>query len=297
MMRAELLDIRFAGTTAASALHLCSPGEQLTWNGNTYVPMNMTRGLVEEVLSTQAGDVPSVNMLISNINLQMAALLNTNELEGAEATLRVVDRRLLDNPNDAIVLTVGEIRGAQLTEAALSFEIVPVLGMMAQLIVPRRQFQQSCPYTFGSRACLGATPLFNLAANPYSVSTTALSGSTDSYIRLPAQALTDAGSPANPNAVWEDAVVFFTSGNLTSQQRPAQRYQVVAGQRRLYLRYPFLQAPAPGDALIIRMQCSKTLLGDRSCSTFGPAPNGNAFNFGGFTTAPYGQAIPTLISG
>ena len=128
-----LLDVQLVGMDPGSAIRLTDAQEPVTWDGNLYSPINMKRGMFEERMATQAGEVPAVTMTITNVDRQMAHLLNTAEVECATATLRLCDRRLLTNPRDAVTLTCGEVRILNLSESTLTFQIVNILGQQEQI--------------------------------------------------------------------------------------------------------------------------------------------------------------------
>jgi hypothetical protein len=117
----QFLTIQLVGQNPANALHFTDAGQQISWAADTYIPFNFSRGSLQEEMSTQSGQVPSLLITASNIDRQLAGLLSRTELEGATATLWMADRRLLTNPRDAVCLTKGEVRDCTLSESTLTF--------------------------------------------------------------------------------------------------------------------------------------------------------------------------------
>jgi phage-related protein len=269
----DLLDLRLLGGDTASTIRLTNGGEQVNQDGNIYYPINFSRGGVEEIVASDTGNNPSVTVAIQNIDLQMAALLNRAEIEGGRAYLRMSDRRRLGRARDAMVICDGEIRDVVLTENTLVFEIQNVIGIMDRLFIPRRLYQSTCSYAYGSQAC-GATVA--------SVTTTADTGTTQHFVIPAAGALTSAGS--DPTDYYTNGYVVCGNGAAALQARPIQRIE----NGRIYLRYPFLVAPNAGDTVYLRRGCRKTK-GD--CAD----RQGNADQFGGFEEVPYAKIRPTYV--
>src|SRR5205823_3143659 len=139
------------------------------------------------------------------------------ELEGAQATLRTCDRRLLARPRDAMIVTVGEIRNPQLSESVLTFQIINVVGMLESVQIPRRLFQSHCNVPFGSQAC-GV----DLSASPNTISTTVQAGSDEESIVVSSSVLTNAGS-LDPGDFWANGYIVAAGGPAVLQARPIHR--------------------------------------------------------------------------
>ena len=140
----QLLDIVLVGQNPTNAIRITDAGETVTYNGNTYTPLPMSRGQVKEAVASSAGEFPAVQLTITNVGKHMASLLGQSEVEGAIATLRVTDRRLFGasmRPLDAVELTTGEISDLQLSDTVLTFQILHPMGQQERSIVPRRIYQ------------------------------------------------------------------------------------------------------------------------------------------------------------
>jgi hypothetical protein len=277
-----MMDILPVACAASSTIRICSSGNEISWDGNTYTPMPITRGVCEEILSTEAGEVPSISISLSNVDKQMATLLNDFELDDAEVTLHVCDRTLLTNARDAILLTTGRLRNLKLSAATFVAQIVPIIGQMQQIVLPRRVWEQHCTVRFGGRSCLGADPTFDPHASPFTIASTVNNGSTERILRVPAGVIAEAGNPTDPNAFWINADILFTSGALTAQARPFRRYDLSGGVHRLYVSRPFLKPPTSGDDFRIIRGCPKTKEG---CFE----RQGNVLNFAGYSEVPVGN--------
>jgi phage-related protein len=268
-----LLDLKLVGATDASTIRLTNAGEALNWNGNDYTPFPFNHSDVRELLATDGGSVPSVDVSASNVDLQMAGLLSAHELNGASAVLRVTDRKRVSLARDAITITRGEVRNPTLDGQALGFTIVNAVGMAEQITVPRRIFQKPCNYRYGSTAC-GATR--------EQVATTAQSGSTDSIIILPEAAFAAAGV-GDRTEYWAAGYLLFYSGDCTLQMRPIQKIDGTS----VHLGFPLLATPAAGDDVLLRRGCRKT---KADCTE----RQGNANNYGGYEGVPYGRITPVV---
>lgn len=282
----QFLEIRLQGSDSSSTLRFTDAGEQITWDGQVYQQISFNRGEVDDVLATDTGDNPGTTVNISNINAEMAALINGCELEGAQATLRMADRRHLSNPRDSIIRAKGEIIEPQLTEATLTFTINNVMGMLERVVVPRRLFQSECNYPFGSRAC-GV----NATESPFSIGGNVQTGSTAKSVVI-AQGVIDEGPDGNdPAEFWAAGYVVMVNGAAATQGRPIQTYVLdeETGKHIIRLRIGFFKAPAVGDRFIIRRGCRKTL-GD--CK----ARQGSFTPHGGYPYVPYGRITPIIVS-
>ena len=280
----QLLELRLVGQDPTAALHFNDAGvRNLVWNGATYLPVAMARGRVEEKAASRPGELPSVGMTITNVDRQMARFLQTAEVEGAEVTLWLTDRKLLARPRDAVELTVGEVRDLSIADEALSFQIVDILGQMEQANVPQRLYQARCNYLFGAPGHCGA----NVNASPTSIHTTA--GGTAKVLVLDAPSvLAEAGDPDDPNEFWEDGFVLFKDGANGLQERPIQRVSVDGAALRVVMRYPFLRHPAPGgDPCVIRRNCRRS---KADCALY---HEDDPSQFGGFEEVPPVRFKPT----
>ena len=278
----QFLDVHFIGTDAS--LHLTDYGEAITWGETDYVPISMDRSGVEEVLSSEQGESPQSTVTISNIDLQMAELLNGFEINGAMATLWMADRRLLGRRRDAILLAQGEVREPQLTPARLICQIVNVIGLSERLTLPRRVFQRECGYTLGSRSC-GVS----MDAEPHTLRAVAQTGSTSGQVIVGDALLGAAGNPADASNYWAAGYVLMESGVCSTQARPVDYVVAEGGVVRFMLRYPFYRPIAAGDYVMIRRGCRKT---KDDCKGYG-----NLINYGGFTDVPPQSFKPLEVKG
>jgi hypothetical protein len=281
-----LLDIRLIGSTAGSAIRITDAGTPVTFDGESYTPVNMTRGLHREVLGAEANQQPALSMTAQNIDLQMAALLNTAEVDGAIATIRLTDRRftldgrtLASTRRDVFVAAKGEVRNMQLTEQSMTFQVVNILGIMDRLAFPRRIFQPRCNYAFGSRPCT-----VDITAYPNTISFATQAGTTEDMIEMPAGTSAASGSE-DPTDFWSNGYVIAQTGPAILQARPIHR---ITGDT-VYLMYPFLTSPHSGT-MLLRRGCPKTVGGcaDRQA-------DGTAKNFGGYADVPHGRIQPRHI--
>lgn len=279
----QLIDLRLLGTSFASTLRFTDAGEALSFRGNVYQPISFSRGEVNEILSSEQADNPSTTVAFSNVDAQMAQLLSSVELEGAIATLWMTDRRLLGE-DDALIVAMGEVREPQLTESTLLLNITTVMGMLERITVPRRLWQPSCNYTFGSRAC-GV----NLTASPFSITGTVQSGSSSKAIVINPEVLAEAGNPDDPTEFWAAGYLLLRNGRCATQARAFARFEIDEdGRHIVYLRVPFLLAPQAGDTFILRRGCRKTM---PDCK----ARQGDYLNYGGYSQVPYGRIDPDVI--
>ena len=285
----ELLDVRLAGASTGSIIRLNNSGESVTFGGNTYIAMAMTRTEIERQVSTEAGQKPSVTVAISNIDSQMAELLNQVQLEGAAATLYQTDRRLLlkypSRTRDALLLIKGEIRNPVLDQKNLVFQIIGILAILDEIRVPRRIFQPQCNATFGSPSC-GA----NANVSPNTITTTCISGTNARYIRVSNSVITEAGNPADPTDYWKSGEMVLVDGPAATQFSPIQRVVVGGGERRFYLRQQLLVSPNAGDTVLIRRGCGKT---KADCQ----ARQGHVLNFQGYEEVPHSEFRPDIKGG
>lgn len=274
----EFLDLVLPGGALTSAIHLTNAGAVTVWNGFTYTPVAMSHTGIEDIIATDSQSVPSVTLNITNVDKNMAALLASTEIEGSHASLYQCDRRLLSNPRDNIILTVGEVRSCQITEQSLTFQILNVVGLTEKLIVPRRCFQQDCNATFGSPSC-GV----NLLSIPFSIPSTSQTGTSANFVVVNNTVLAYAGS-MDPTEYWADGYILFTNGPATLQARPIQ---AVEGNR-FYLRQPFFVNPGAASNIVVRRGCRKT---KSDCQD----RQGNVLNYQGFEDVPYGRVIPHIV--
>ena len=278
----QFLDIHFVGTSAS--MHLTDHGEQVTWSDRAYVPISMNRNGIEEVLSSEGGESPQSTIQITNIDLQMADVLNSFEINGAMATLWLADRRLMTRRRDALLLAQGEISDPQLTPGSLVCQIVNVIGLSEKLTIPRRLYQRECNYPFGSRAC-GIL----LANTPYTLAYTAEATSTASYVDFPYGPEQQAGYAADLSAYWASGYVLAQSGLCATQARPIDHVIDTGAGIRFLLRYPFYRPISGGDSMIIRRGCRKT---KDDCKA-----RNNIANYGGYADVPEQNLKPVEVKG
>jgi phage-related protein len=280
----QFLDLQLPGSTAASTLRFTDFGQPITWAGSAYVPISLSRGGIEEILSSEQGESPQSTLTVSNIDLQMADLLNRVELVGAYATLWLADRRLLSRQRDAMALAIGEVRDPQLSGSTLVFQILNAIGIAEKLSVPRRIYQAECNYAFGSSSCR-----LNLDLSPYSITATVQGSTTASYVDLPLSILDEAGDPDDPTDYWALGYILVASGACATQARPISQVEQASGCLRFILRHPFYTPPAAGDAVIVRRGCRKT---KADCIA-----RNNLANYGGFDEVPPVLFDPVEVAG
>jgi phage-related protein len=274
LLPVQFLDLQLVGATASSTIRITDYGEPIRWAGHDYIAVSMSRGGIEEILSSESGESPESTLNISNIDAGMAQILSAADLNGALATLWVADRRLLARQRDAMVLAQGEVRDPQLSGTVLTFQVVNVIGLMDRLTVPRRLWQAECNYTFGSAAC-GV----NLAKKPYGIEAVVQDGSQRNALIVSNSVLSDAGNPTDLEDFWANGYLLFETGAAATQARPIGTIDPVNGdQVRFYVRYPFFAIPATGDKVVIRRGCRKN---KTDCKA-----RRNLNNFGGFPDVP-----------
>lgn len=278
-----LLDIRVAGASAASTVRLTNAGEEITWNGNTYYPMMLSRSRLDDRLLVDGGGVPSLEISVSNVSTALATIIQENELEDADVTVRALDRRLTGNARDAWIVSVGKLKSPTITRSLFSFKVIPLPGDLERTMIPRRLWQPHCSYPFGSYAC-GV----DLLSSPNSITDTMQTGTCANFVVVTSAVLTAASNPADPNDYWMNGQIVVVSGNAATQSVPFQRYELVGSQRRFYCRRPFLVAPEAGETVLIQRGCPKT---KGACFD----RQGNYLNYGGFEEVPYGNVQPTII--
>lgn len=284
----ELVEIHPPGASDDGVIRLTNAGEQLDWNGDTWKAIQYSRSKVQEVLSVDSGDQQTVTLTFANIDGQMAGILSHIEMEGARTTVWMHDRKLLlkypDRSRDAVEVLTGELRNPILSAQTFSFDVTGIIGIMDAINVPRRMYQPTCNYTFGSPSCTVDTTVA-----PYRIEGTVLSGSTADAIFVGDSVYTDAGSPTNPTDFWKNGMVVMKDGLAACQGRRIIRFSVGGGHRRIHVSQPFLIKPSPGDTIIVLRGCGKTKIDcvDRQGSN-------KALNFGGFEELPYGDITPAL---
>lgn len=278
----DLISIRPPGGTEASTVHLCSGGENRTVGSVTYNAVNIAMGQTDDRLISQPSNTPNIDISISNINTDMATLLNRFEIEDSLVTIKQCDRRLTGERHAWIVGT-GRLDNANMNSQVLGFSVINVLGDLDNLVIPKRLWQPKCGYRFGSKAC-GV----DLLASPNTIQTTAQAGTTSAYVVLDDSVLSAASNPDDPTDYWANGYIIMVNGDLATQIRPIHRYASVGGDNRFYVRFDFLKSPAPGDALLIQRGCRHT---KSDCFI----RQGNRLNYGGFKEVPYGLIKPSII--
>jgi hypothetical protein len=275
LLPVQFLDIRLPGTTDTSAIHITDYGQPITWAGINYLAVSMSRGGLEEILSSESGENPQTTINIANVDCGMAAILSSIDINGAEATLWLADRRLLARQRDAIRLTQGEIRDPQLNGAMLTFQICNGIGIAEQLTIPRRLWQSDCNYTFGSPYCGVRT-----TSQPYTIASTAAAGTSAGTIVVSDSILATAGNPSDLSDFWSHGYIVVTQDNsaCTLQGRPIKEVAHAGNTVVFTLRYPFLAQLNVGDAISVRRGCPKTVA---ACKD-----RANLVNFGGFPNVP-----------
>ncbi|MGE5609171.1 MAG: phage BR0599 family protein [Bacillota bacterium] len=282
LLPVQFLDLQLVGATTTSTIRLTDYGTPIHWAGADYVSVSLSRGGIEEILSSETGESPQSTLNVSNIDAGMANILSGVDLNGAAATLYLADRRLLTRGRDALILAQGEVRDPQLTGQTLLFQIVNAIGLMERLTVPRRLWQSECNYTFGSVAC-GV----NLAEAPYTIETAAQDGTAGNCIVVPDSTLATAGNPIDLDDYWSRGYVLMGNGRCATQARPISHVEPGNGTVLFYVRYPFYLAPATGDSVILRRGCPKTTV---ACKA-----RNNLLNFGGYPDVPSKEIEPTEV--
>jgi len=278
----DLLEVQLAGANPnGDTLRLVGNyGQSLSWGGYAWTPFNIGHGDLLDVLTAEAGAAPSLSVVVTNVDLQIGELVNDVIIEGATATLRVCDRRLLANAGDGLLVARGEIRQPSLNAQALVFEIVNVSTMLEECTLPRRLFTLGCNATFGSRSC-GA----NLLASPNQVETTTQAGSTREGIVLPG-AVTALGG-ADPTDFWANGYAWMVDGPAATQPSPIQ--WVDPATNMFWLQRPLTRDPGVGSNLVLRRGCRKTV---SDCQN----RLGTADTFQGFPYTPFGRLRPETFN-
>jgi hypothetical protein len=288
-MPVTLVDIRLPGVSDSSAIRMTDAGNTVTFDGNTFSPVSMSRGLHSEILSAESNGQPSLTLTVQNIDLQMATILNNVEIEGAEATVWITDRRLVRDPlltdaRDVIVAAKGEVRNPQINENNFLCEVTNILGIMDSIRIPRRVYQPKCNYAFGSRAC-GV----DITAAPHSITFATQAGTNKYEIVAPSSVVTNAGGD-DLTDFYKNGYVIATSGPAILQARPIHRVVSDGGTgARIFVTHPFLISPHSGN-ILLRRGCPKTPEGcaDRQA-------DGTAKKFGGFWDLPHGRIKPRSL--
>lgn len=279
----DLISIKPMGASDASTIHLCSGGETITIDSTEYLPFNLMVSQADERLISGPGNTPAVDVVVSNISADLAALLSRMEIEESLVTIKQCDRRLATAERDTWIVTKGILRDASLTRRAFGFSVVNIVGELERLVIPRRLWQPKCNVRFGSPAC-GV----DLLTSPFTIETTVQSGSRTQYLVLHEDVLTEAGNPADPTDFWMNGYLIMVDGDIATQMRPFHRYAMVGSEHRFYVRFPFLQAPDSGDTLLIQRGCPKT---KAACQE----RQGNLNNYHGFEEVPYGLIKPQVL--
>lgn len=272
----DLLDIRAVGARDADVIRLVGNyGQDLAWNGYTYLPLSISHGEIQDIVASEAGSIPSVTVMLSNVDLQLARALGTADFKQAKATLRVADRRLLSNPGDALTIITGEVQNPQLSESTMVFEIENVVAQLERITLPRRLFKPTCNATFGSFSC-GV----NLGVTPNTIQDVSLAGTTEYYVVVTGGLIANGG--ADPTDFWANGYLWFVDGPAGTQARPVSR--VDAATNRIFVSRPFGVNPGVGSTFLLRRGCRKTYA---DCIA-----RGNTVNFQGFPDVPFGRIRP-----
>lgn len=273
-----LLDLRLPHQNPANALHFTNAQQEVVWRGLTYVPIQMTRGQLDEKVANGAGEVNSVQIMVENVGRQAARMLAAAEVEGAEAALWLTDRTLLRD-NDPLLLTEGELRSPSLQDTEFSFEIVNVLGQQEGMTVPRRVYQAECNYCFGSPTHCGVDLRGNDTAGVAIQANLAVgAGSTSERIVLVGALNT------NDVTMYENAILIMRTGRNGMQVRPVQK---LTGTNVAIMRQGFMRHPAVGDECTLRRMCKKTRLDCAVLNQNGPHQHG------GYPSVPPVRFKPT----
>lgn len=121
--------------------------QAIFWGGHQYVAAVESRSQIRRYDGDQ---FDSVTVTFSNVNLQMAGVLLTNDIEGRRLIIRKIDRSV---PGDSVVLFVGEMeRPSSIGEKDCTIEAKQIVGSVEHE-APARLFSPYCPFEPGEWEC------------------------------------------------------------------------------------------------------------------------------------------------
>lgn len=273
----SFLSIQLVGANAASAMHFCNAGYAITTGGVTYAPLAFGHSDTRLVLASDSGKVPGVTVGMDGVNESVCRLLADNEVPGADVVLRFSDRRLVSNPADLNLIAQGQLRNLQVSGDTVQFDIVPIVAMQEDCVIPRRVYQQNCGVKFGSPSC-GV----DARVSPYRVYAVA-EASDRSWVQMPT-AVTNLAGAIDPTEFWATGYIIPETGAAALQERPIMR--VDGATRRFYPGWKWLKNPGLVSFLVART-CPKTV---DACDE----RQGDVLNFRGYPKVPYGRIRPII---
>lgn len=280
----DFLRVQLVGQDPAQAFRFTNFGRDVTWDGDTWYAVEMTRGENHERVAASSGEVPALSVTVENVDRQMAKVLHEVEVEGSEATWWYTDRRLVGGTfRDCDLLTQGDVRNLTLTDRVLTFDVVNILGQTERENIPRRIYGYKCGYMFGASGHCGV----DVNSSPVAIATTLLAGSTEKYLVVPSSVLAAAGNPEDLNDFWGGGFAIMRDGRNGLQQRPFHRVEQFGSELRFYLHYELMNPPNVNDRVTIRQQCNRT---KEDCAFF---HGGSADQYGGYAEVPPGRFKPT----
>jgi uncharacterized phage protein (TIGR02218 family) len=148
-----------------------------------------------------------------------------------------------DTSLGALIIFLGEITDSETTRFKSTLKIKSILNLL-NTPLPRRQYQGTCPYTFGDTSC-------GVNKATYTASSSILAGSTAADIRC---ALTQGFN------YFTLGVLKFTSGKNAGLSRTVKKWAT----GNAILSAPFPSIPEVGDTFMIVAGCSKALSADNT---------------------------------
>ena len=245
-----------------TVLYYTSWDQNLTVGGHTYKAsdvvinggkLRQTRGL--EVNETEVMCYPNLTNAPSTINsipfLQAcrAGLLDRATIERSRLFMPTVG----DVSLGAVRIFLGEISDIETTRNYAQLKCKDAINLL-NIYLPRRQYQATCPWTFGESNCQ-----FNVAS--VTTTSTAATGSTQNQIFC---------SLSNPAGYYNFGNVTFTSGLNNGVSRSIKSYAV----GNILLNGSFPQPISAGDTFSIAPGCSKNLA-QASQTFYGSANTGS----------------------
>ena len=116
--------------------------QRIVWGGHIYQPQVQSRSTIKRY---DGGQFDQVTVTFSNVDLQLAQIMLTNEIEGRRLVIRKIDRTVAD---DSIVLFNGQMaRAIAIDENAVQVSATQIVGSVDQ-DCPSRNFCLMCPWEF-----------------------------------------------------------------------------------------------------------------------------------------------------
>ena len=260
----DFIEIRLAAAGVTYTKRFTNAGRSVSLMGHTFTPIALSRGNVRDELITRGGTGQPLQVIVSNVDGQLATLLNKVRIDGAEAQFWTTDRTLLGlSPEpEPLLMASGVIRNVSLSGNQGSFEIENVASVIERLQIPRRLHQRKCNYKFGSQSC-GV----DRTVSPNTIDTTVLSGSQRSYVHIAASVLDlipvkldrdGLPIPKDPSDFWAEGTIYVLSGENAATWRPFALYQLAGSNHRVWVKYPFAYDFVAGDDIRIVRSCRHT---------------------------------------